>query len=66
MTGNIYPAKLEIINSLIELINIMMREGLMTKEEMRTIGHIIFAFKTTKEDLRHLDNFSIILEPKMK
>ena len=56
-----HPGKIEIIDNLIGVMDIMMREGPMTREEMKKINHIIIDFKTTRgmitEDLKHPDNF---------
>ena len=41
MIENIHPDKIEIIDNLIGVIDIMMREGSMTREEMKKISHII-------------------------
>ena len=63
-TVTIHPVKIEMIVALIEVINIMMIEGPMTRGKMKTIDHIIIDFRTIDEmiieDLRHPDNFSII------
>ena len=57
MIENIHPDKIEIIDNLIGVIDIMMREGPLTREEMKTIDHIIVDFRITKgmiiEELRH-------------
>ena len=69
MIRNIHHDNIEIIDNLIGVMDIMMREGPMTREEMKKINHIIIDFKTTRgmitEDLKHPDNFSMIPRPDM-
>ena len=69
MIENIHPDKIEIIDNLIGVIDIMMREGSMTREEMKKISHIIVDFRMTSgmitKELRHPDNFSMIPRPEM-
>mgnify|MGYP000618502846 CR=1 FL=1 len=65
MTGNIHPDKIEMIDDLTGVIYIMLKEVPMTREEMKTIDHLIVEFRMTIEDLNHLDNFSTIPEAEM-
>ena len=70
MTEITHPDKSEMIEDLIGAIDIMRTEDLMNIEEMKNlIDHIIINFIETSgtitKDLRHVNNFHIILEPEM-